>query len=464
MEYSKIEDFQANTFIHKTFNPSINKSYRLMVFFFVFASMTHLWLKDAWTEDWFIANIIFIGGLLFLIINNALLGWFLSALGTAIPLFFHRDQLTQSALLFIISSSGVLFQILSLTLPKAQDRYEKIHLQTIGYLGLIAYFFAAIHKINEDFLNPKYSCAVYGLNKVESYYGLIVPTDVDPYLAYTVIAVELTIPLLYLIKRHFFARTLAILFHIPLTLTMAPAFVFVMSISHIALLSDSERIRYIEILKSRGIWLSVMALLTTIGSLLLHGQMPEWTMIPREFLLWLAFFSTLLAMRKYHAHHQVKTHPSYLILIAFFINGMTPYLGLQYQHTAAMLSNLRIDEGCWNSLIFPESFRLVDDYVRVDTAYYRRPGRIEEYEKIVLDQLWSPPQILQMRRNWCSDSIRPFYMKGSFQGNAFEIKDVCDPLENWPFKSDGVLGIEIFPNALRFQKNLDKKCPQTCVH
>ena len=57
------------------------------------------------------------------------------------------------------------------------------------------------------------------------------------------------------------------------------------------------------------------------------------------------------------------------------INGLTPYFGIQFHHAAAMLSNLRIDDGCHNSFVFPASMRLSDPYVRIDRIGFAQHHR-----------------------------------------------------------------------------------------
>ena len=49
----------------------------------------------------------------------------------------------------------------------------------------------------------------------------------------------------------------------------------------------------------------------------------------------------------------------------WFLFCLTPYVGIQFQHTAAMLSNLRVDNGCHNSLLFPSSWIGQDTYLRI---------------------------------------------------------------------------------------------------
>jgi hypothetical protein len=48
---------------------------------------------------------------------------------------------------------------------------------------------------------------------------------------------------------------------------------------------------------------------------------------------------------------------SWLALI-LMVNGMTPYLGVKYRFSVAMLSNLRVDQERWNSYVVPKWVRL----------------------------------------------------------------------------------------------------------
>ncbi len=462
-EYRETDNFLPNSWVNRLFKPPIEFAYQLMIYVFIFGSVCHLWLADAWTGDWFVSNIIFVVGLAFLLLRSSTIGWLLTAIASAIPLLFHRDVLTQSVLLLAISGSGFWFQGLGILKPSRLPDFEKRHLGTVAWVGMIAYCFASLHKLNRDFLSAQYSCAVYGFDKLETYYSFTI-NGLDSALPYMVIAVEISIPILYILKKKFAARVVAILFHIPLTLTMAPAFVFVMAISHAAFIDEEERGQFKHAFLKHWKAILSLAFLTTTISLAIHGSWPEWTMVPREFLLWLSLFWTLIAWKGNTQKPHPHLRPSYPVLAIFVLNCFSPYLGVQYQHSAAMLSNLRIDKGCWNSSVFPESIRLSDDYVRVEKTYFVEPDRIEEYENIVLDQLWSPPQMRQMRRNWCSKSIQPFYLEGTYKQRKFVIEDLCNEEEKWPFDEDGIFGISLFDGALRFQKNLNKVCPQACLH
>ncbi len=347
-------------------------------------------------------------------------------------------------------------------------------------ITILVYALAGLHKLNRDFIAPQLSCATYGFKKLTDYWNL--PADIFPenwlaILAFLVIATEFGIAILYICGLRRPAWWLAVAFHIPLTLTMAPAYAFVMLPGHAAFLRSKDIQDFRTVLRQFSIRIASAATVLTAFSLYLHGAWPEWTMIPKEALLWALLITCTLIIARHgiaktpHIFSTFFTHfllnrPGQFALIfslLFAINGLLPYVGLRFSHTGAMVSNLRIDRGCWNSLVFPETMRITDDYIRIEKTHLAAPGFLPEYEAILLTKLWSPPQLLQMRTNWCKPALRPIYLEGTFRDRAFVIEDLCDE-QPLPFSDDGILGIELFKNSLRFQKNLLKQCPTTCIH
>lgn len=473
---------------------SRHPTYRLVVWLYVIGGLAHLWLADAWDPAWLPANLFFLTGLALLARWGAGAGWLLCAVGKALPLLFHRDHLTQSAVLLTMALAGFAFMLHDGLRHARRGRLERTpspagpltpgeraFFDAMRGITVLVYALAALHKLNTDFLHPERSCAVYGLHKLAAYYDLahaaLSPALLSPTLRsaapYLVLAAEFGLVALYLLGRRRAAWVLATAFHIPLTLTMAPAYVFVMFAGHAAFVRPRDLHALRAILHRHGPLILTAASIATTTSLYLHRRLPEPTMIPREWLLWalLATLTLLLFTPDDTASPTPSPRAPFtgprllatLIVAGFGVHGLFPYLGLRYHQTGAMVSNLRIDQGCWNSLVFPESVRLRDDYVRVDTVHFREPGFLTEYEDIVLDQLWSPPQIRQMRRNWCRPVLRPIHLAGTFRDRRFVIDDLCDggPL---PFADDGVFGVELFPESLRFQKNLRRECPDTCIH
>lgn len=462
---------------------------RLVSLVYVVAGLSHLWLADAWQMEWLPGNIAFLAGLVLLIWRPCAAAWALCALGKLLPLLFGRDHLTQSVILMLFAGGGAYFVALHAYLSTWGKRlksyptsygeisgplwafFDLLRLVTIATYGA-----AAFHKLNRDFFDPAVSCAVYGVDKVADYYDLAPPelsAEWSFAAAFAVVAVEAGIALGYAVGKRRLALVVAIAFHIPLTLTMAPAFAFVMLVGHAAFLRPRDIDVFRDFLRRRGLWLVLAATAITAMSIAIHGgpAFLDWTMAAREWLLW-ALLAIFLFARPWRSNPGgddlraalVPRVVAWALAALFIAHSLSPYLGLRFQNTGAMVSNLRIDRGCWNHLVVPEALRIRDDYIRVDDVYFGEPGRLEKYEKITTDQLWNGPMIRQMRSNWCRPEVRPFYLAGTYRDRNFEIDDLCDDDLDWPFADDGVFGVEIFPNHLRFQRNLQRECPQACIH
>ena len=335
--------------------------------------------------------------------------------GLLYPLVALRDQLTQSVLLLMFALSAALALLLKrFDWRAAQQTWRAILVST--------YALAALHKLNVDFLDPAVSCATYGWQEIERTWHLeplAAPLGALLYelLPALVIATEALIAALYLARFRRLAWALALAFHLPLTLTMAPAFAFVMLAGHAAWCEPRDLEQARELWTTRRAKGAAVAALSAIGaaaSVALARHAVEWSAAAREALLW-ALFGLSLSWPGAQAFLDRQPSPlkegvSRLTIIAlalFWLNGLSPYTGRQVQHAGAMLSNLRVDEGCWNSLLVPEAARLSDDYIRVEEVYFNAAGVDPEYEALLREHLWSPPQLRQMQRNWCAPRRRP---------------------------------------------------------
>ena len=143
----------------------------------------------------------------------------------------------------------------------------------------------------------------------------------------------------------------------------------------------------------------------------------------------------------------------------WFAFCLTPYFGVQYQHTAAMLSNLRIDPDCHNSLLFPSSWVGDDPYVRILSAQFGDANWMER-QLIVREGLWNETALFTMRKNWCVPRARPMKFTVRYQRHIYEIEDLCvsDSLDFIPRHFHYLKGFQ------RFQKNLTQGCRQACIH
>ena len=289
---------------------------------------------------------------------------------------------------------------------------------------------AVIHKLNFDFFNPELSCANHALQIIEGHWtGIDWQWIPGTYLPMIAIVVEASIGVL-LLRGSLLVWPLGFLFHLPLTVTLAPAFGAVMFATYASSMSSSQwrmmrrtwRRNRITILLSLVGFIGVQAGLQQGLSLGLPWlqSLVGWTIS-------VVAISTFLSRRAMEriTIKQVQG-PAWVLGIVWFVHGLTPYVGLQYQHTAAMLSNLRIDHPCRNSIVMPDVLNGVDPYIRIDVAKIGQ-GQRKRRESILTAQLWSMPALSAMHRHWCVPHLRPIYLQGTFEGIAFTIQDLCEP-------------------------------------
>jgi len=71
------------------------------------------------------------------------------------------------------------------------------------------------------------------------------------------------------------------------------------------------------------------------------------------------------------------------VVLVWLINGFSPYLGLKFNYSFAMLSNLRVDDARWNHLLVPRWMRLTkhDGFFHVHKATVRYGSKDEAQRK-----------------------------------------------------------------------------------
>jgi len=419
---------------------------------FAIGSLFHLTLSDVQNEAWMVPAVMEGVGAVILLWRPMPLGFLLCLVGTAWPLLLLRDVLTQSMYLTWVAVLGVL----------SCARLRLDVLAAVRWVTAGTYWLAAVHKLNSDFFDPSVSCAQHAWLQVSKHWiNLPLPTDPGLVLTMGIIVVELVLGIL-LVRRSLWLWPVGLVFHWPLTVTLAPAFAFVMFSGYAAGLTA----RHLVLIRSawRRHWhicLVFVALFIGLEAFLTAKSVGLLTLVKG------GLFSGLLAVIVLAASSPKRTNqrtsrfrgPVGLIFGLWIAHGLTPYFGLQYQHTAAMLSNLRIDSGCQNSWLFPDGLIGDDPYIRIDEVSIGkglRPNR----EEILRDGLWSVPALATMNRNWCIPELRPIRMSGRWQGQEFLIADLCHP--NWHHG----LGISTlsWPGFQRFQKNLKRKCHSACIH
>lgn len=452
--------------------PTRDLRYMTFARLFAVGSAVHLLLPDALQDAWLAADALYWIGLFLLAITGSLAGWILCAVGLAVPLFFLGDQLTQSAFLLTLAVSAIV--CFGGPARDREVRLTKSLPAAVRTLTVATYAVAALHKMNVDFFDPAVSCANAGVSILANTWTIdfIANPSLDTLWAPFFVVVELGVATL-LVVRPAMGMTLALAMHIPLTIVFAPAFAFTMIAGWPCFLTEDELDHLGRVMRRSYKPILALGAVLGLGSFALYMQrhtVVYWFWSFKEGVLWtlLAWLAVALAFRPKGVfdgwsatRESVGRHGRVLsIAVAAFwvVHALGPYTGMWFHHSGAMLSNLRIDEGCWNSALFGESARLVDPYVRIDEARVtdvsgmRQPGR----EEGLVAKLRDRRELERERARVCHRDGRVVRLHGTFEGAPFQIANLCET--PWP------LGRPLFPGARPFQRNLERECPQACIH
>jgi hypothetical protein len=339
----------------------------------------------------------------------------------------------------------------------------------VRWLTVLVYGLAALHKMNRGFLDPSVSCATAGIDVLAGNWAA-------PWIATPVLR-ALWGPF-YVVFEGALAASFAIhpaigiaaafAEHVPLTIVFAPAFAFVTVSGYVTFFREEDVAHYARTMREK--WPLVVGLGGALGiaSFVLYLR-HHWIVYGfwsfKEGLLWIGLVWSIVAFVRrppgvlrplgaFRERPAARKGVLVAVFVLFVANGLTPYLGIQFHHTAAMLSNLRIDRGCWNSLVFPESMRVVEPYVRIDRASVGEGDLVVEERLETL--LWTPESLLVFR-DACRHLKRPVEIEGRWRGRRFRVADLCRK-EDWPF------GRSWLPRFRGFQHNLTRECPQRCIH
>ncbi|MFN3199771.1 MAG: hypothetical protein ACE366_15315 [Bradymonadia bacterium] len=421
---------------------------------FAIASLVHITLPDFDQAGWGWPALVEGVGALWLLVRPHPMAFALCAAGTAWTLIGLNDVLTQSMYLTWVAL---------VALVGALWGRERNALTAIRGLTAATYLLAALHKINHDYLNPEISCAVHAWDVTVEYFRLPeVSRTLDPIMPVLSIALELA--LAWLIWRgHPLRWVIGAVFHAPLTVTLAPAFAAVTMSGYVAGASPREAVMWRRLL-SRPTLLIVAGIITATATALGHGEI-RWDHAPKMATLGALAAGGLVIAFEGRPRWPRRLSPAAWVITGLWLaHGLTPYFGLQYQHTAAMLSNMRIDTACHNSLIFPAGLVEPDPYLRIDAADFGGGQRPKRSAKLRAG-LWSPTALHTMARNWCVPHLRPITLEGTWRGQPFSIPDLCDP--SWPLHvpTAGLWpSADTLPRYITLQKNLTRRCQTACIH
>ncbi len=412
---------------------------------FAIASFFHVALPDFEHSDWVVPRFLISLTSLILLWRPMPLMFLMNAGAHVITLFFLRDVLTQSVLLFIFAIVGAHVSVF----------WRPIRLHGLSLITALTYLCAAIHKLNTGFMDMHSSCSLHALAQMGQRWGLSFPSEVDPYIPWLTIAVELCLALSLGIRSRWY-WPLAFGFHLPLVVTLAPAFGAVVLCGASAGLTGRDLV-FIRRSFRKHVWLWIGFACAMMGIEALAGT-SILSAVQHVQVGWYALACALAFVGSRGARVLSVTRPWRMPLL-WFLFCMTPYLGIQVQHTGAMLSNLRIDSNCHNSLLFSPELVLQDQYIRLKHVRFGT-DRWTKRKGILEKGLWNEAALFTMQRNWCVPWARPLSMSVVQNGEMISIPDLC---------SEGALDFfSVWQRRLsgyqRFQKNLTQSCDQRCIH
>ncbi len=440
--------------------------YRAMCVAWAMAVLARWTLAEAAQPAWWLPMALQTVAAAGLVAQGGRLWWALAGIGAFVPLALYGDWLTQSTLMVAIAITGA---ATASAAPGA--RVPQGARAVAATLVAFTYVVAAFHKLNTGFFDPAASCAGHGLRQLAALTATpaLDPTQFGVVLPLSVIAVELAIAAL-LLARPPAGVVLAAIFHVPLTAALAPAFAFVMAVGWAALISDDAWHAVVAWARPRARGLAgagVAAWLISwawIGGGPLGGPVAALKMVALAGWCAVGIVAWRTGARRRFAGLRGERGAATIAVAAALAVVSMPYVGTQMQHAGAMLSNLRVDDGCWNHVLVPAAVRGDDPYLRIDDVSIGEAGAHAELEQTVLDTLWSPYALRRMRDNWCAPHTRPIRLHGTWRGADVVIDDLCADDAVLP-ASRGVLGgTAWWPGWIRWQKNLPRACDAACVH
>ena len=392
----------------------------------------------------------------------------------------YRDVLTQSLLLLcfhLICAYGFW-----------KPHHQRVCLRGVQSLTALTYFWAVIHKLNTLFLNQAESCALHGIEVIADAFPLLYsveailristwPLHIQIWSSASCVLIVEGLLAYGCWKSRPWIWYVGLFFHLPLTLTLAPAFGSVMLIGYGAIIPLSW-IKISKRVSTKVLFIYGISLGITFLGIGLSYDL-RWTILKAvKVILFMGLSGWVLVITwpfKYRSirnrvYTSMKTPWIIKGIIGFYaLHGASPYLGVEMQHSAAMLSNLRVDTPCENHLFLPTLKPL--PYLYIHQARFANPTQKHHKRvRILKESIWNLTALHQMQKNWCIPHQRPIQITLSFdpipqEPMLFKIDDLCTPDALDEIRQAHGIGGQLWLSGWqRLQKNMKRQCNQACIH
>lgn len=291
---------------------------------------------------------------------------------------------------------------------QARDLFYDTFASTGRYLLLVMYFYGIFHKINTDFLDPRVSCAVVLYERLTWFVGLdgwgfgrwgaIVATFVIEGVAMVMLFTKRwkAIGFIIGIPFHTLIGFTGYAFYMDFS-----ALVYALYVLFLPREAYGKLNGWVEAFRSaRGLSLDRLASLARRGLAVLLAVFGAYTaavMLTSSgpyyvyyFMPWWAVYSAifyvvvirLVVTSRYRPEEHFFAFPrkAFLLLpILFTINGFAPYIGLKTGQAITMFSNLHVEGGETNHLLFPRLPYLFDYTAKPVRVLASNDPELQEY-------------------------------------------------------------------------------------
>lgn len=307
---------------------------------------------------------------------NLRLSYFLSLIPVSLYLSFHYPFLANHLVLILLIS---LFLLVCAIFQKIEDItwISKVLLFTIA----VVYSWAAVHKMNWDFINPSVSCANVAVGEYLSWFlgseGFKEAQELT-FVPFLVLFFQVLFePLLLFRKTFLWGATVAIGFHAFLAPIGFVHFASIPLTIFFAILISRGRLNERE----RQLWVNfaiiyfwIQIALGILGFFNLFFSISQIALLI-QFFAWIVAAIAMM-FRIWYLCWPVKScdlipgppmHWGWILPGVILLLGTANYLGLGTSNSFSMFSNVRTEGDHWNHIFIPKSVRV---FKYQDTIYY----------------------------------------------------------------------------------------------
>ena len=355
-----------------------------------------------------------------------------------------------------------LLTLISLFMSRPRDPQLTLMGFRLSFLGAMGW--AGVHKLNQDFFNPQVSCARLS-ERLTAWWGVPewVYTHVSPAL---IVSAELGVGCL-LLWRPRWGALMAVLILGHFGSIGATALASVMIAMALAFLSPAELRAFRSAPQHRPL-LSICIVILAV-TLSYYAYQGSWSWLQYGLfhgLISLILIGLVAVLRSDVTAPRVNTLPNSrahrrfatLILLGWTLNGLTPYLGLKFHYSFAMLSNLRVDDHRWNSHLISKRWRWseYDGRIQVREVVYRARSTGRLLRGGPLKPGLYPPSSLRAYLESADQAQEYILAHVSYRGRSHNfLNQPPQRLREW---------LGALPDTPLVQKKLTLDQPQRCIH